>query len=179
MVLLQGIKIRLRPIEQDDIRDIYHMVNDPNIAGEFDAFQLASWGEVEKWFREEVGPNEFTVFIIERNEDKAKLGIVVYYTVHAVMQNLEIGFQLHSESERNKGYGTEAVKLIVEYLFQTRNIQRIQVTTDVENLASQRVLEKNGFVREGEMRKALFRNGSFHNTYLYSILRNEWSNVSA
>jgi len=153
------------------------MVNDPAIAGDFDAFQLASWGEVEKWFREEVGPAEFTVFIIESNDDKVKLGIVVYYTVHPVMQNMEIGFQIRSEDNRNKGYGTEAVRLLVEYLFTTKNIERLQATTDIENKASQHVLEKNGFVKEGQMRKVLFRNGSFHNTYIYSILREEWLNI--
>jgi RimJ/RimL family protein N-acetyltransferase len=155
------------------------MVNDPKIVGEYDVFQLASWGEVEKWFREEVGPNEFTVFVIERNEDKVRLGIVVYYTVHPVLQNMEIGFQIRSEDMRNRGYGTEAVRLLVEYLFMTKNIERLQASTDIENRASQCVLEKNGFIKEGEMRKSLFRNGSFHNTYIYSILKEEWLNATS
>ncbi|MGQ9781166.1 MAG: GNAT family N-acetyltransferase [Nitrososphaeria archaeon] len=176
MVLLKGEKVRLRPIEPDDVKEVYRMVNDPEIFGEFDAFQLSSWGEVEKWFRESVRPDEFTVFIVEENQTKTMIGIVVYYTVHPVMQNTEIGFQIRSESERNKGYGTEAVKLLIEYLFSTRDVKRIQAITDVGNRAAQRVLEKNGFTREGILRKALFRRGEFHDTYVYSILREEWTN---
>lgn len=173
-MLLKGDKIRLRPIEPEDVREVYRMVNDPEIFGEFDVFQLASWGEVEKWFKESVRPDEFTVFIVEENRTKAMVGIAVYYTVHPVMQNLEIGFQIRSGSERNKGYGTEAVKLLLEYLFSTRDVKRIQATTDVENKAAQRVLEKNGFKREGRLRKALFRRGEFHDAYIYSVLREEW-----
>jgi len=174
MVILKGGKIGLRTIEPEDLKEVYRMVNNPEIFGEYDAFQLASWGEVEKWFKESVRADEFTVFIVERNEDNRMVGIVVYYTVHPVLQNTEIGFQMRSEDERNKGYGTEAVRLLTEYLFTTRNIQRVQATTDIENKAAQRILEKNGFTREGELRKALFRKGEFHNAYLYGILREEW-----
>jgi len=175
MVLLKGDRIRLRPIEPEDLREVFRMVNAPESVGAFDVFQFASWGEVEKWFKGPIGPNDPTVLVIERNEDKEKLGIVVYYVVHPILQNLEIGFQICSLEERSKGYGAEAVRLLLDFLFKTRNIQRIQATTSIENVAAQKVLERNGFVREGLMRKALFGDGRYQDTYLYSILRDEWA----
>jgi len=71
---------------------------------------------------------------------------------------MEIGY-FFAPSERGKGYGTEAVQLIVDYLFLSKDLARIQAGVDVRNKASQRVLEKVGFQREGTMRKCLFIRG--------------------
>ncbi|MEM3403047.1 MAG: GNAT family protein [Nitrososphaeria archaeon] len=179
MVLLKGNKINLRPLEPEDLREVFRMVNSPESVGVFDVFQFASWGEVEKWFKGPIGPNDLTVLLIERNEDKERLGIVVYYSAHPILQNLEIGFQISSIEERSKGYGAEAVRLLVDFLFKTRNVQRVQATTSTENVAAQRVLERNGFIREGLMRKSLFGDGRYQDTYLYSILRDEWVSISS
>jgi len=86
---------------------------------------------------------------------------------------LEIGYALLS-SERNKGYGTEAITIIIDYLFLAKPVVRIQATTDVRNKPSQRVLEKNEFKREGTIRKAGFVRGQWRDEFLYSILREEW-----
>jgi len=51
---------------------------------------------------------------------------------------------------------------------------RIQATTDIRNIASQRILEKAGFQKEGTIRQAGFVRGQWQNDYLYSILREEW-----
>jgi RimJ/RimL family protein N-acetyltransferase len=63
---------------------------------------------------------------------------------------------------------------MTDYLFLTKDIRRIQATTDIRNIASQRVLEKAGFQREGTLRKAGFIRGQWQDDYLYSILREEW-----
>ena len=76
--------------------------------------------------------------------------------------------------ERNKGYATEAVKLLVDYLFSTHNIARIQATTHVMNKPAQRVLEKCGFAKEGKLRKALFTGGKFADVFIYGITREKW-----
>jgi RimJ/RimL family protein N-acetyltransferase len=86
---------------------------------------------------------------------------------------MEIGYDV-VPSERGKGYGTEATQLIVDYLFLSKDIQRIQAITDVRNKPSQRVLEKTGFQREGTIRKSGCVRGAWTHAYLYSILREEW-----
>ena len=64
--------------------------------------------------------------------------------------------------------------MIVDYLFLSRELVRIHAIADVRNKASQKVLEKAGFKREGTMRKAVFNRGELRDYYLYSILREEW-----
>jgi ribosomal-protein-alanine N-acetyltransferase len=86
---------------------------------------------------------------------------------------LEIGYVIAPE-ERGHGYATEAVKIMVDYLFSTRNIVRIGSAIHVENTASQKVLEKAGFTSEGTERKGIFVYGKWADLYVYSILREEW-----
>jgi RimJ/RimL family protein N-acetyltransferase len=93
--------------------------------------------------------------------------------LHVAGKLLEIGYSL-VPNERRKGYCFEAVMIMVDYLFLSRDALRIQATTDVRNLGSQKVLEKVGFKKEGTVRKMLFIRGECRDAYLYSILREEW-----
>jgi RimJ/RimL family protein N-acetyltransferase len=74
--------------------------------------------------------------------------------------------------ERGKGYCTEAVQLMVDYLFLSMDASRVQASISIRNKASERVLEKTGFTREGTIRKTA--RGERRDAYLYSILREEW-----
>jgi RimJ/RimL family protein N-acetyltransferase len=88
-------------------------------------------------------------------------------------KTLEIGCAL-LRGERGKGYCTEAAKIIVDYLFLSKDVACIQATTDVGNAASQKVLERAGFQREGILRKRFFGNGGWRDIVMFSILREEW-----
>jgi RimJ/RimL family protein N-acetyltransferase len=86
---------------------------------------------------------------------------------------MEIGYIL-VPSERKKGYGSEAVRIIVDYLFLSKELVRVQAITGVDNFASRMVLEKAGFTKEGIMRNSGFIRGEWKDGCLYSILREEW-----
>lgn len=76
--------------------------------------------------------------------------------------------------ERGKGFGSEAVKLMVDYLFLHKDIVRIQAETHPSNTASQGILVKAGFSKEAIIRKVFFSRGVYRDTALYSILREGW-----
>jgi RimJ/RimL family protein N-acetyltransferase len=63
---------------------------------------------------------------------------------------------------------------MVDFLFLSKNTVRVQAKTNPRNVASQRVLEKAGFTREGVIRKDVFIRGQWQDGVLYSILREEW-----
>jgi RimJ/RimL family protein N-acetyltransferase len=108
-------------------------------------------------------------FFVEK-KDGTKIGVVGVFPVGDLW---EIGFTL-IPAERGKGYGTEAVTIIVDYLFLSRDLVRIQATTDLRNTTSQSLLEKTGFRKEGIVRKSMFIHGEWRDLMLYSILREEW-----
>ena len=64
--------------------------------------------------------------------------------------------------------------ILVDYLFLSRELMRVQATPHVSNIVSQRVLEKVGFTKEGIIRKSSFNRGKWCDDCLYSILREEW-----
>ena len=83
-----------------------------------------------------------------------------------------IGITLVPEA-RGRGYGAEAQRQLAAYLFETTGVNRVEASTDVENLAEQRSLEKAGFRREGIARGAQFRAGAYHDLVTYSRLRDD------
>ncbi len=77
------------------------------------------------------------------------------------------------QDERGKGYGSEAQRLMADYLFATTLAQRVEASTDVENAAEQRALEKAGFTREGVHRGYQWRAGAWHDMVIFSRLRSD------
>jgi len=84
----------------------------------------------------------------------------------------EIALHIHA-GERGKGFGAQSVELLVRYLFEHTLAWRIQAITDVANEASQRMLARVGFTREGVLRSAQWREGRWHDQHIYSLLRGD------
>jgi ribosomal-protein-alanine N-acetyltransferase len=165
--LLEGKNVNLRVMEKEDLPLYVKWVNDPTFFGEYNPLEQTTKGEMEKSY--ETASPERKRFFVEK-KDGTKIGVIGVFPVGDLW---EIGFTL-IPSERGKGYGTEAVTMMVDYLFLSRNLVRIQATTDLRNTASQSLLEKIGFKREGVVRKAMFIHGEWRDLLLFSILREEW-----
>lgn len=142
-------------------------VNDPSFFGEYNPLEHTTKSEMEKNY--DTAPPEKRKFFIEK-KGGTKVGVVNTFPVGEL---LEIGFTLIAD-QRGKGYGTEAVTILVDYLFLSRDIVRVQAATDIRNIASQRVLEKVGFKKEGVVRKSMFIRVEWRDLLLYSVLREEW-----
>jgi len=169
--LLEGKNVNLRVMEKEDLPLFAEWANKPEFFGEYNPLRQTSRAEIEKDF--EKGTPEGGDFIIEK-KDGSKIGFICHFTLtHPAGKLLEIGYSL-APTERGKGYCTEAVRIILDYLFLSKDVMRVQACTDLRNLASQKVLEKAGFKKEGTMRKYLFIRGEWRDACLFSILREEW-----
>jgi ribosomal-protein-alanine N-acetyltransferase len=171
--LLEGKNVNLRVMEKEDVAFSTQWINE-GIYGDYGPVMQLSRAQEERFF-ENPPPIEVAIqpagFIIEK-KDGTKIGMAGYLTVQPYKVT-EIGFWLLPE-EKGKGYGTEVVRLLVDYLFLSKEIGRVQATTHIENRASQKVLERVGFRREGTIRKLYFIKGLWADAILYSILREEW-----
>jgi RimJ/RimL family protein N-acetyltransferase len=169
--LLEGKNVNLRLMEKEDIPLVIEWLNNPEFYGRYFSPIQRTKTEMEK--APESSPSEFKQFIVEK-KDGTKIGFIAYFfMLHPWGKMLEMGYGL-VQSERGKGCCTEAAKIMVDYLFLSKEIACIQATTDVGNVASQKVLEKAGFQKEGIMRKRFFYNGEWRDIVLFSILREEW-----
>jgi len=170
--MLEGKNVNLRVMEKEDLSLYMEWANNPEFWGEYLRLLQISRTEIEKAFEKD-SPFESKTFIAEK-KDGSKIGGVRHFNMlHPMGKFLEIGFAL-VPSERGKGYCTEVVKIMVDYLFLSKDIVRIQAHTDLMNVASQKVLEKVGFKKEGTLRKFSFIRGEWRDGLLYSILREEW-----
>jgi RimJ/RimL family protein N-acetyltransferase len=193
--LLEGKTVNLRIVEKEDLSLLTEWFNKLEVSGEYNPLHQLSKTQAEKMFE---GPHEKKPFIIEK-KDGSKIGFIThfyvlhpasklafrlavgaahrfithFYVLHPASRQLEIGYSL-MPTERGKGYCTEATRLMVDYLFLSKDTMRIQAQTDPRNIASHKVLEKAGFKKEGTLRKSFFMRGELRDCYIYSILREEW-----
>ena len=116
------------------------------------------------------------MLVVERIEDGVPIGTVGWHKVHygpgPQSEAWNFGIELRPAA-RGQGLGTEAQKLLAEFLFATYDLNRVEASTDVENLPEQRSLAKAGYVREGIQRGAQFRAGAYHDLVTYSRLRDD------
>jgi len=164
---LKGDKINLELAEKNDLPIIKQWTNNVEFVGEFEPFDQVSIEDLEK---QHDGKGEGQWYFVEK-KDGTKIGYIGHFKSKDC---IGIGYMLVKE-ERGKGYGGEAVQMIVDYLFLHKNIVRVQAETHPDNRASMRVLEKAGFTLEGRIRKSFFSRGVYRDTAMYSILREEWN----
>jgi RimJ/RimL family protein N-acetyltransferase len=168
--MLEGRKVNLRVLEREDFPLIRDWLNDPEVFGRYNPLHQVPLDEIGKIF---AGPHEARPFIVEDKEGR-KVGYISYfYVLHPACRQIELGYSF-IPGERGKGYGTEALEMIVDFVFLTKDAVRVQAQTDPRNLASQKVLEKVGFKMEGVLRKSFFIRGEWTDSWIYSILREEW-----
>ncbi len=171
-LLLEGKRVDLRVMEREDLPLYHKWANDPEFYGQYDALIQASQGEVEKTLDY---PQETRRFIVQK-KDGTKIGLVMWFYGRSMGYGArypEVGYVL-LPGERGKGYGTEALNLIVDFLFLSKDAKRVEAMTDTRNIASQRILEKGGFKREGTLRMAHFARGEWRDAHVYGLLRDEW-----
>jgi len=126
-----------------------------------------------------VGPlrNERSgALIVERVADGRPIGSVSWhremYGPNPESAAYNFGIELLPE-HRGQGYGTEAQALLVDYLFATTGVHRVEAGTDVDNIAEQRSLEKAGLRREGVLRGSQYRAGAYHDLVVYGLTRDD------
>jgi RimJ/RimL family protein N-acetyltransferase len=168
--LLEGKTVNLRVMEKEDVAFLADWWSAPDFAQYFSPTQITRAG-MEKSLESNVF--EMKNFIIEK-KDGSKIGWTMHFNMlNTYMNMLEIAYGL-IPSERGKGYCAEAAQIMVDYLFLSKNTVRVFATTHPKNVASQKILEKIGFKREGTMRKCYFCRGEWADMFMYSILREEW-----
>ncbi|SDZ86221.1 ribosomal-protein-alanine N-acetyltransferase [Thalassobacillus cyri] len=101
------------------------------------------------------------------------MGTTDVVTLNTKHKRAKIGYVL-AEEYWGQGFTTEAAEKIIAFEFNELNLERIQARCFVDNIGSQRVMEKVGMTREGTIRKGMLVKGKFQDLKLYSILSEEF-----
>ena len=113
-------------------------------------------------------------FLIFNSTDKDLLGGVNVGNVRrGVAQSANIGYWIGKKYSR-KGYMYEALRVLIPSLFVDLRLNRVEATILEENIASQKLLKKLGFKKEGKLRNYLKINGSWRDHVIYGLLQNDF-----
>jgi RimJ/RimL family protein N-acetyltransferase len=178
-ILLTGKRVTLRPPTERDLPVLYQLIygeTNPEWK-KFDApyFPLAqqTYAEFQERMDKRIHFSHIPPeMIIE--QDGVIIGDVSFYWEHEPTRWLEVGIVIYSPDHWSGGYGTEALTLWIDYLFQKLEIGRVGLTTWSGNPRMMRCAEKLGMKLEGRMRRCRYYNGIYYDSIRMGILREEW-----
>ncbi len=172
---LVGDKVRLRPIREGDATNAYRLFMDDRVLSRLVTEGLAFLEEQREVYRgmaERLRTGESYNLAIE---EVAKPGLIGGIGARPRLhpQQIDIGYWL-GVPYWNNGYMTEAVRLVCHFSFVYLDAARAYATAFTSNVASRKVLEKNGFSVDGTLRSHVFKRGEWRDQWFLSILRSEW-----
>jgi len=160
-------------VNGDDLPHLVRLLTDAEAAGEWQWFgyRMQRAREIERRWQGDglIGTGQ-SYLAVRVDEDLA--GWVTWLPVARSSSAFEIGIALFPD-HRGHGVGTEAQRQLVEYLFQTTIVHRLEAGTELDNIAEQKALEKVGFRREGVSRGVTFRAGTWRDGVLYGMTRDD------
>ncbi len=168
--------IYLRPGERRDIPLFLRWMNDSRTTRTL--LMLSPIGEAmeERWFEQmlEHHGRDRWYFVICRVEDDRPVGSIDLHDVDLRNGSATLGVVIGDPADTGQGYGSGAIRAIVGFGFDQLRLERIQLEVFDDNEPARRLYERIGFVHEGTRRRAIYRDGTFHDDHLMSILRGEW-----
>ena len=169
---LKGERVTLCPVGPEHIAGLIELVSDPEVHrltgshGEFDEARLRQWyatrgDHADRLDLAIMADGEFVGEIVLNELDAGNLSC-----------NLRIA--LIGPRAFGKGYGTEAIELLLDHAFGTTPLHRIRLGVYAFNDRARHVYKKVGFVEEGVERDALLWDGEWHDAVLMAVLRPDW-----
>ncbi len=171
--MLRGDRVDLRPIREQDLDAFYEAhVNIAN-RGVFFPRGVMSEPVMKQRFAESGFWKKEEATLLIRTQDDELVGHIEFFKPVSYWDAFELSYQLYDERHAGHGFVTEAVQLLVDYLFATKKQHRIQLVIVPGNAASRTIAEKCGFTLEGTARGAFFNDGRNQDVVLYSLLRTD------
>ena len=171
--MLHGDRVTLRPVRESDLDVLYEAHADIRNRGAFFPLGVMSGPRFRSQFAEHgFWQKEEGMLLITGTEGEVA-GHIEFFRPVSYWDAWELSYQLYDERFAGRGYATEAVQLMTDYLFATKQSDRIQLVIVPANAASRRIAEKCGFTLEGTARGAFFNDGRNQDVVLYSLLRDD------
>lgn len=176
---LIGQKIYLRPLERDDAVVLREYINDAEVLRTLGMHRPSNLeANLAVIDRFSPHPDSLRVGIVLKENDRL-IGATNLRLSDAAQRAAMFGISIGAKAEWNKGYGTEATRLMVRHGFETLNLNRIALTVYEFNPRGMRAYEKAGFRREAVLRQEVYSQGRFWDVYMMGILRADWDALRA
>ncbi len=170
------MEIKLERIEDNDMVYIYEWFKDIEFLKFYDYMPPIpqSADEVNKTFRDYKKNEESDVFAIKLFDSNQIIGIAGFDDIVKENKVATLFIGIGNKDVRGRGYGKEALNLLLEYGFNKLGFHRIQLNVLEFNMAAISLYEKAGFKREGTYREFVLRDDKRYDLLLYGLLKSEW-----
>lgn len=173
---LHTARLRLRPVTSADADALFALHSNAYVLRYWDAPPWSEPARAQRFIAvcgQMADEGSGARLAIDRLSDGAFIGWCALTRWNPDHRSASMGYCLVDAAWGN-GYATEAAHALLRWAFDTLDLNRVQAETDTRNLASARVLEKLGFVREGTLREDCVVNGDVSDSWVYGLLRRQW-----
>jgi RimJ/RimL family protein N-acetyltransferase len=177
--MIKGKTVGLRALEREDLILLRDWRNIQSFRRNFREFRELNLANQEAWFTRTVAsPNDF-MFVIERLEDKKPLGACGLLYTNWIIRSADFSFYIGYEEKYidNEGYAREAAQLLIDYGFKNLNLNKIWMELyEFDKMKIEFFTKTFGFKTDGTLRENCFEDGKYWNSYIISLLSNDYSN---
>ncbi|WP_145412760.1 GNAT family N-acetyltransferase [Paenibacillus xylanexedens] len=177
MARIYGERIVLREYQDTDLEYMKNWVNDPDITANLSDHFLYphSSYETESFFKTMVeGTSANKGFVIGDAASLEYIGQIDLYKIDWKNRFASLAIVIGRKECLGKGYGSEAIRLLQRFAFEELNFNRLELEVYEYNLAAHKCYLKCGFQEEGRYRKKIYKNGTYWDSLVMSILKNEY-----
>ncbi len=174
-----GEKIYLRPFEHGDLEHLRTWYNDPELRGLICTTEPYSAPKAEQWYENLCKDGSRIWFAIALKEDDRVVGECGLLRMFTPWRTTDLTMIVGEPEARGKGYGSEAMRLLLDYAFGYLSFHRVAVGVAGFNEAAIRFYVKHGFRREGIEREGYYYNHRYHDFVMMAILEDEYRQMVA
>jgi diamine N-acetyltransferase len=164
----------IRTVEETDLERMRTLRNDPSTWGMLTDIVFLDGESQRQWFQRVQAAKDRRYYAIS-DQLHEFIGIVRTDEIDWVNRSMRVGADIIPEL-RGKGYGHRIISLIKKYCFDYLNMHRLWLAVLDNNPVATRIYEKSGFKFEGKYREAIFRDGTYHDYIIMSLLEQEYRN---
>lgn len=173
--MLKGKLTRIRPLELEDLEQLYEWYNEPEFAywvcGKWPLATFIRRDELERKMYED-DENRYAITELENNN---LIGTIGFDQVNIPARSARLYLGLGDSRYWGKGYGFDCLTVFIEYLFQQWNFRRLTAETWQLNTRAISCYEKLGFLTEGKLREAYYVNGNYYDAVILGLLKDDFS----
>jgi ribosomal-protein-alanine N-acetyltransferase len=174
--VLTTTRLRLRPFNDGDADALFALHSRAEVLRYWDAPPWSDPARAQRFLascRQLAEEGTGARLAMDRVADGAFIGWCGLVSWNPDYRSASLGYCL-DDAAWGRGYATEAARALLQWGFDTLDLNRVQAETDTRNLASARVLEKLGFLREGTLREDCVVNDDVSDSWVYGLLEREW-----
>jgi len=170
-------RLLLRPIQKQDAAAVFDYRCDA-LTNQYQSWIPETVDDVDDFIKNRVCPlancpGTWHQLVIEKKDDSIILGDIGIHFVDQESQQVELGITL-GKKYQGKGFATEAMSAVIDFLFTELNKHRITTSIDPQNTNSVNLVRRLGFRQEAHFREGILMNGIWVDDLVFALLRNEW-----